>query len=112
MNTIKKYVFAFIKWVACSFELCTEGSSSRKLTMFAYTVFAFTMHYAVLKGNITDKWLYLGFLIIDSLTILLIMQILKASDINNFLSSTTSNTTKKETTKETTVEEITEEKTP
>jgi hypothetical protein len=78
-----------IRWILCSFERCNTGASSRKLTMFALVGCVIFLHYIVgnifINGTINDTkailWVLTLFLLIDCVTILLIMQILKPRDI-------------------------------
>lgn len=84
---MKGYIIKFIKWLLCSFERGTCGASSRKITICVFTVFAGFIHYIIFKNPDPSEVLILGALIIDCVTILLIMQIIKAQDIVEFVES-------------------------
>jgi hypothetical protein len=89
MTFSKTYLYKFIRWVACSFERCTDGSSARKWTAFAFVILAAFLHVIVarifISGTIKETqsliWILLGFLSIDCATILLLFQILTGHDI-------------------------------
>ncbi len=81
----------FLYWLKCSFERGTCGASSRKITMFIYILFVGFLHGLIGKIFLQDAkdpktviWVLLGFLVVDCVTILLIMQIVKAHDIIEF----------------------------
>ena len=90
-----KNIKKFIIWFACAFERCQTGASSRKFTMFFFTLCAGFLHIIVgkvfINGTIQETqaiiWVILGMTIIDCVTILLIMNILKAHDLSNIISA-------------------------
>lgn len=95
MKFSKTYLYKFIRWVACSFERCSHGASARKLTMWSYVLLVGFLHFIVgrifIEGKVTETqsliWILLGFLIIDTLAILLLAQILTSHDITEFIAS-------------------------